>query len=177
MTPWPPDELLAANRNAMTVYGVLRWLSGERRQLATTRKSIRGVCRLSEDTISEAMTALDSAGWVSVGYGREGVRTWYRLTFPVADFFPVPAKGRHRKGKVSRKKAAQRASPCTGKKAAPSLRKGAACADAPSAPHGASVPAPGQGEDRDPIDGPAPGEPIIKIADLAAGLGGARHGK
>ena len=93
--PWPLPKLLAESRNALTVYGALRWLAGDARQLFTTRRKVRDVCGLAEDTISEAMTALDKAGWVRVGYGRQGNRTWYRLTFPVPGFFPVPAKRRH----------------------------------------------------------------------------------
>ena len=105
--PWPLAKLLAKNRNALTVYGTLRWLAGDSRQLFTTRRTLRATCGLAEDTISAAMTALDSGGWVTVSYGRDGPRTWYRLSFPVPGFFPVPAKRRHRGRPRDLKKAAQ----------------------------------------------------------------------
>jgi len=51
-TPWPLDRLLAANRNALTVYATLRWLAGDVRKLGTTRARIADVCGLCDDTIS-----------------------------------------------------------------------------------------------------------------------------
>lgn len=80
---WPLPKLLAANRNTMTVYAALRWQSGEHRQLNTTRDRIAKVCGLHRETITDAIQALNQSGWVSVSYGRQGNRTWYRLTFPV----------------------------------------------------------------------------------------------
>lgn len=161
--PLPLPELLAMNRNAVTVYAALRSLAGERRQLFTTRRTIRELCGLSEDTISGAMTALGKAGWMCVNYGRQGRRTWYRLTFPVPGFFPVPAKRRHREGTRDPKKAAQGTVPCTPKNGAQSQGGlGAVPAAAPNArpEHGAASPAPTSAQDE---------EATVNLADYLCG--------
>lgn len=103
----PLPELLKLNRNAATVYMALRWIAGERRQLNITRDKIRAVCGLHIRRISEAMAALDECGWVVVNYGRHGIKTWYRLSFPVGQIFPVCMKTAHRERKVSDKKSTQ----------------------------------------------------------------------
>jgi hypothetical protein len=118
-----PTRLLATNRNAMTVYGSLLWIAEERRQLNTTRRAISKVCGLHEETITQAMTALNESGWVTVNYGRQGAKTWYRLSFPVPSFFPVPGKNPHREGSKSRKKPPQGTVPCTHKKPPQSLKR------------------------------------------------------
>lgn len=98
MKPWTLDKLMAANRNAATVYLTLRWLAGGKRQLNTTRAKVSSVCGLHRQRISEAMTALGNAGWVKVNYGRAGIKRWYRLTIEM-DFFPMTMKTTHRESK------------------------------------------------------------------------------
>lgn len=105
-------DLLTMNRNAGTVYIALRWLSGERRQLNTTRRRIADVCRISSKRISQAMQALDECGWVRVNYGRQGIKTWYRLSFPVGGFLPVVTKTTYRERKVVDKNDPQGTRPC-----------------------------------------------------------------
>lgn len=172
--PWPLPKLLAKNRNALTVYGVLRWLANDRRQLNTTRARITAVCGLHEDTISAAVAALGDAGWVSVGYGRQGNRTWYRLTFPVAGFFPVAGKTRHREGSGGQKNRPQGTARC-GRKNRPPVRKYRGASPPPPAAPAASPP-PGEekayiyGDDPPPADGPTLAEMIA--AGVAARKGG-----
>ena len=90
--PWSLGRLLEADRNALTVYGSLRWLSGSSRRLCCTRGRIKNVCNLHKDTITKAMKALNESRWVIVNYGRERNRIWYRLSFPTTDFFSVAEK-------------------------------------------------------------------------------------
>ena len=154
--PWPLPKLLATSRNALTVYGTLRYLAGDTRQLSTTRGRIRAVCGLSEDTVSQAMTALDKAGWVRVGYGRFGNRTWYRLVFPVPGFFPCTGKKAAQGGaRQPAKRRHREPVPCTGKKAAHSLK---GVGPVPVGPY------------RLPADGPTPGHhigaPVARSQDL-----------
>jgi len=112
---WPLPKLLTANRNALTVYAALRWLAGDSRRLCTTRARIGDACGLYRDTITAALQALDAAGWVRLRYGRAGTRTWFRLSFPGAGFFPVPAKTRHRKAAATGKNPTQETISCGGK--------------------------------------------------------------
>jgi hypothetical protein len=105
-------DLLKMNRNAGTVYLALRSLSGERRQLNTTRQRITNLIHLSEKRISQAMQALDECGWVKVNYGRQGIKSWYRLSFPVGDFLPVVTKTTYRGRKVVDKNDLQGTRPC-----------------------------------------------------------------
>lgn len=79
------------NRNALTVYAVLRWLSGSKRQLSTTRARIAAECGLHKETISAAMQSLRAGRWLSLRYGRYGSKSWYRITFPGTGFFPLSA--------------------------------------------------------------------------------------
>lgn len=162
--PWPLDRLVAEDRNAITVYVTLRWLVGSSRQLNTTRETIRSWCGLSLKLISSSMTALDKTGWVSVNYAREGVRTWFRLTFPKsADAFfpllpetmlgrkkgnfPVGRKTTHRGATRGSKNDPQGTSRCGSKNDLPSSKRGTATATALPPPIGvgsasASVPCP-----------------------------------
>lgn len=87
--PWPLPKLLAENRNAIAVFAALRWLAGDHRQLNTTRRRIGEVCCMHEDTITSAMQTLHSASWIRLNYGRDGVKRWYRITFPKAGFFAM----------------------------------------------------------------------------------------
>src|SRR5262249_20708585 len=104
--PWPLPKLMKANRNAMTVFGALWWMAKGKRQLSTTRKSISKVSGIRDfERISTAMHALNDAGWLSLAYGCNGKRTWYRIT--IANFGHPTWPG----------KAASRARrPCSGKK-------------------------------------------------------------
>lgn len=95
--PCPLPTLLEANRNAMTVYGAIRWLAGDKGRLSTTRKRIKDVCGLSERTIGDAVAALDSAGWITLNYGCDGSRKWYRLSLPMVGFLPMCGKTARRK--------------------------------------------------------------------------------
>lgn len=90
--PWPLEKLAAANRNAIAVYAALRWLAGDARKIGTTRLRIRSIVQLSEKRITAAVHTLDEAGWLALRYGRAGKISWYRITFPVGDFFPVRRK-------------------------------------------------------------------------------------
>ena len=92
MKAGPLGILLRQDRNAMTVYSSLRWMAGDGRQLGTTRARIREVCHHSDKVITSAMNALDAAGWIKRSYGRSGNVTWYRISFPKTDFFPVGRK-------------------------------------------------------------------------------------
>ncbi len=112
--PWSLEKVLAANRNAITVYAALRWLAGDVRRLGTTRQRIAEVCGLYRDTISAALHALSEAGWLVLRYGRQGVRTWYRITFPVSGFFPVSPKTRASKRAATGKSPTQETVSCVG---------------------------------------------------------------
>ncbi len=113
--PWPLPKLLERDRNAATVYAAIRWLAGNSRRLGATRERIAAVCGLYRDTISAAMHALAEAGWLTLNYGRQGVRTWYRLSFPVSGFFPVSAKPRYSKRAATGKNPLQQTVSCVGK--------------------------------------------------------------
>jgi len=119
-SPWPLPKLLAANRNAATVYAALRWLASERRQLNTTRARITEVCGLHKDTITAAMQVLAKSEWIGLNYGRRGDKTWYRLTFPGPGFFPVAPKNSFSATGGSRKNRSQRAIPCGRENRSPS---------------------------------------------------------
>jgi len=142
--PWPLPRLLAANHNTITVYAALRWLSGEKRQLNTTRQRIAEVCGLHEDTITAAIRTLADAHWIALNYGRAGHRIWYRLSFPVAGFFPVAVQTGLRDGSSGGQNRPQGTVPC-GRSNRPHPLKGigAVPAAAPSPlSGGASAPAP-----------------------------------
>ena len=112
--PWPLEKLAAANRNSVLVYVAIRAMASDRRQLNTTRKRISALCGLNDlDTISTAMKVLCEAGWVALNYGRQGARTWYRLTFPVPCFIPGPVYIGHREGHRDRRNPAQGSKRCT----------------------------------------------------------------
>jgi len=131
-------DLLKMNRNALTVYGSLRWLSNERRQLNTTRRRIADVCHLSEKRITDAMQALHDGGWVSVNYGRQGIKTWYRLSFPVGRFSPVVRKTTHRERRVVAQNDPQGTRPC-GTENVPHTLKGIGRTAPPFTPVGEGV--------------------------------------
>ena len=95
--PVPLPQLLRMNRNAVTIYFSLRHLSGKLRRLSTTRARIAKICGLHADTITAGMKALASARWIRLQYGRFGVKTWYRISFPVFECFPAAEKTSHRK--------------------------------------------------------------------------------
>lgn len=122
-TPWAIPKLLAANRNALTVYAVLRFLAGDSRRYSTTRQRIADVCGLSLRAIGFAVQALNEAGWLTLNYGRQGIKTWYRLTFPVVGFLPVVRKTYHSKRKSVSKNIPQQ-TVCCGTKNIPHPRKG-----------------------------------------------------
>ena len=86
-TPWSLPELLKADRNAITVYVALRYLSGTKRQITTTRAGITAVCGLHKQTITKAMNVLGKANWVKVRYRHEPGRQWYALSFPKRFFY------------------------------------------------------------------------------------------
>ncbi len=90
-----PESLLAllkSNRNAITVYGALRWLSGEKRQINTSRAAITEITRLHRSTITKAVTALHDGGWICRCRGHATNRRWYRITFASEEFFPCNGK-------------------------------------------------------------------------------------
>lgn len=120
---WPPDRLLDANRNAITVFGALLWLAEGKRQVNPTRAKIRDVCHLSEDTISKAIGALKEGGWIILSKGWSGHVSWYRITLPEGCFLPVAQDSRHRVPSQADKNRPQGNRPCTAKKQAPSLKK------------------------------------------------------
>lgn len=112
--PWPLAQLSAVNRNSVLVYVAIRAMAGDHRYLNTTRKRLSTLCGLRDlDTISAAVKVLGEAGWISVNYGRQGNRTWYRLTFPVPGFIPGPVHIGHREGRRDRRNRAQGSGPCT----------------------------------------------------------------
>lgn len=78
---WSLDDLLAADRNAATVYIAIRWLAAGRRRWQGTRKTLAGVCGLHRQTITKAVAALAEGGWLTLSYGRRGGKSWYELTF------------------------------------------------------------------------------------------------
>ena len=122
--PKPLPDLLALNRNAATVYLAIRWLAGDRRQVNTTRAKIAAVCGLCKRAITDAVQALGECGWVRVSYGRQGLRSWYRLTLNagVSWIFPVCHKTTHREAKSVSKKGTQGTSRCVPKNV-PHIRK------------------------------------------------------
>jgi len=120
--PWPLPKLLATNRNALTVYGVLKFIAGEARRCSATRQRIADVCGLSLRTIGDAVGVLNEARWLAVNYGRQGMKTWYRFTFPVVGFFPVVRKTTHSKGKSMSKNDTQQIVSCMSKNDTQSLK-------------------------------------------------------
>ncbi len=144
MKAWKLPRLMMANRNAMTVYAALRWLAGDKRQWNGTRARISAVCRIRDlDTISAAVGALADARWIALNYDRDGRRQWYRITFPVPDFFPVPENIRHRDARLNRKNPAQGTVRCTRKNRAHSHKGVGAVPDhAPASNFGDVAPAP-----------------------------------
>ncbi len=90
--PWTLPNLLAANRNAVTVYAALCWLAKGRRQISVMRKGIAEVCNLYKDTIGKSVKVLDESGWLRLRYGRYGGKSWYRITLLVKDFPLCPQK-------------------------------------------------------------------------------------
>ena len=113
---WPLEELIAADRNALTVYSALRWLAGDSRKLGTSRKRIRSAIGLSEKRITTAIHALKDAGWIRLHYGRATHRMWYRISFPKDAFFPVSRKTPARKAPSRDKKASQQSASCRAEK-------------------------------------------------------------
>lgn len=112
--PWPLEQLSAVNRNSVLVYVAIRALAGDHNYLNTTRKRLSTLCGLRDlDTISAAVKVLGEAGWITVNYGRQGSRTWYRLRFPVTGFIPGPVHIGHREGRSDRRNRAQGSGPCT----------------------------------------------------------------
>jgi hypothetical protein len=156
----------------MTVYGSLRWLSGLSRRLCCTRRRITEICGLHEDTITKAMKALNEAGWVEVNYGRHRKRTWYRLSFPKIEFFPVAEKLGGSAGDRSRKKRPQQRQSCGRKNRLHSLEGvGASFGPAPTTDCGAErTPACDSSPAREIIGNNGP---VIPIADIL----GIRHEK
>jgi hypothetical protein len=123
--PLPMPALLAANRNAATVFLAVVWLANGRRQLGTTRARIREACGLSERCIGAALDALHEGGWLVRRYSRKGHRTWFRLTLPsaVVDFGAVVRKAHHRERRKVSKNVPQGTERC-GTKNIPHSRKG-----------------------------------------------------
>ena len=113
---WPLEELIAADRNALTVYSALRWLARDSRKLGTSRKRIRSAIGLSEKRITTAVHALKDAGWIRLHYGRATNRMWYRVSFPKDDFFPVRRKASHRNSPLRDEKASQQTVSCRAEK-------------------------------------------------------------
>ena len=167
--PWALPKLLAGNRNALTVYGTLRWLSGESRRYATTRQRIADVCGLSLRSIGEAVQALDEAGWLTVNYGRQGLKSWYRLTFPVVGFFPVVRKTYHSKPKSVSKNIPQQ-TVCCGTKNIPHTLKGiGACTAPPLTPTGGAACTPALVPPVPSDSDAGPVRPIVEILGLNNG--------
>ncbi len=92
-------DILKADRNAGTVYLVIRCLSNGSRRLSTTRGRISEVCGLSPRRIGAAINTLHSAGWVVRNYGYREGQSWYRLTLPQFDPLHVCLKTTHMKSK------------------------------------------------------------------------------
>lgn len=105
-------RLLARHPHAITVYAAVRWLAGDRRQISPTRSQIADVCYRSERLVGAALGALHEAGWIRLNYGRDGKRTWYRISFPVVGFWPVVSKTAHRDRARMSKNDTQRSRPC-----------------------------------------------------------------
>ncbi len=110
MKPWPFPKLVKASRCAVILYAALRYLAGDRRQLNTTRQRIRDACGLHPDSTTEAMKALDAAGWVKLRRGYANERRWYRLTFPTVAVFPWGVIDRSSAGKKRKRLNGQRPS-------------------------------------------------------------------
>jgi hypothetical protein len=168
-TPWALPKLLAANRNALTVYAVLRFLAGDSRRYATTRQRIADVCGLSLRSIGEAVQALDEAGWLTMNYGRQGLKSWYRLTFPVVGFFPVVRKTYHSKPKSVSKNIPQQTVCCVSKNSTHSLNGvGASYGPAPTPTGGAErTPTQGAVQHLEKTDcGGGPTRPITEILGI-----------
>ena len=91
-SPWTLAQLSAANRSAVVIYAALRWLSGDKRQLNTTRRKIAAITGMHKDTITKAIGTLREAGWVTGGIGSDGRWRWYQLSFPQKSFFPRAAE-------------------------------------------------------------------------------------
>ena len=73
-------ELLATNKHAVTVYFVLVHLADGGRQFSPSRNDIATIYPVSVKTVGRAIEALHDAAWINRAYGREGTRTWYRIT-------------------------------------------------------------------------------------------------
>jgi hypothetical protein len=82
-------ELLRADRNAVTIFIILIHLAGGRRQLWTTRKRIREVCRLPLRRVTLGINALHRAGWIIRKYRRHGIKQFYVIVLPTIDFAPI----------------------------------------------------------------------------------------
>lgn len=97
MKPWPLETLLQANRNAVTVYVVLKYLAGDKMITQPTREKIKAECHLSHKVISSAIGALAGAGWIKLTYGRDGYKRWYRIVLSRSGFLPIGRKTTRRK--------------------------------------------------------------------------------
>jgi len=113
------DRLLKRDRNAATVFVALVALAGGRRQLNTTRGTVRSLCGLSERCIGSAIEALHHANILKRRYGRAGSKTWFRLTLPTVDLGalwygkrPVVRKATHREAARRSKSDTQGIRPC-----------------------------------------------------------------
>lgn len=95
--PWSLPKLLEHNRDAATVFMVLVFMAGDRRQIGTTREKIREACPgLTPRRIGKAVQTLHDAAWLTRQYGQNGPVSWYRIVLPVVDFSPVVAPRAHR---------------------------------------------------------------------------------
>jgi len=112
------DVLLERDRNAATAFLALVALADGKRQLSVTRERITDVTGLHHDTITAAVRALHDGHWITRQYGRDGTRTWYRITLravfpesvktghsaPRKRVSPVPGKTGYRERKSNREK-------------------------------------------------------------------------
>ncbi len=113
--PWTIQPMLRENRHALTVLGVLRGLARGSRQLSPLREEVASIAGLSERIVGDAIAALHKGHWINRQYGREGLKTWYRITLPEVCWSPVCRKSTPRARTKMSKNSTQGKFPCMSK--------------------------------------------------------------